>query len=110
MNFSLLFNDINEGKEFMMNKVKSLEYINGLIIKYLHSNIIINDTELSKKIFLNENIRKMIEILEANYNKDGFPIHYCWNECKIMCDGVYSICHLFCFHCCQTEGSSPLCR
>ncbi len=102
---------LEEGKLFTNLKNDSSNYVSSLIIKYSNSYDKVLLSNLNKELFANEKLRKLIEFVDGKINnKDGFPSHMCWNECKKMCDGVYNICHLFCFHCCQTEGSSPLCH
>lgn len=91
-------------------KNESLNYLSILLIKYLDENTKITLERLNRELFNDTKIRQLIDFIDKQANKDGFPSHYCWNECHRMCDGVYNICHLFCFHCCQTEGTSPLCK
>lgn len=50
----------------------------------------------------------LLSALEKSH-KEGYPSHTCWNDCRRMCQGS-SVCHIICFHCCQTQGQGPIYR
>lgn len=104
--------DLNAQEKTLLLSYKneSLNYLSTLLVKYLDENTRTSIERLNKELFDNMKIRQLIDFIDKQANRDGFPSHYCWNECHRMCDGIYNICHLFCFHCCQTEGTSPLCN
>jgi len=93
--------------DYLYNREEALKYLDILVLKF-NKNAIVSYEYLNKEIFLNYNIREIVSTIEK-ISRDGYPSHSCWNDCHKMCEEIYSICHIVCFHCCQMQGQGPIC-
>ncbi len=111
LNMSDMYGDLPDEnkKSFLSFQKKALNKLKILKLKYEKKKSRVNIKKLNIEIFKFGEIREFVDFLNK-INKDGYPSHACWNDCHEMCDSIYSICHIVCFHCCQTQGQGPICK